>query len=154
MNPSSYMYPDAKRPLDGQTFVVPDSTSCPGYNHYPKGLENLDTYARRVGAERILDNMMHRDVVILLGEKDTRVDDPYLDLGCAADMQGAERLERGLNYISHMETFPQYSHKKNFDTVPKLGHGGDLMINSPQARKWIFGNRTPGVSNPDSAQAQ
>jgi pimeloyl-ACP methyl ester carboxylesterase len=139
MDPSSYMYPDAKRPLTDKTFGIPDTAGCPDYNHYPKGLENLNPYARAAGADRIVNNMLHRAIFILLGAEDTRTDDPNLDISCAANLEGAFRLERGMNFFAYIRTFPGYEDKKNFLIVPDSGHSGEMMINSDEARRVIYG---------------
>ncbi|TWJ04754.1 hypothetical protein JN11_00475 [Mucilaginibacter frigoritolerans] len=138
MDPSSYMYLDGRRPLADKTFGVPDTSGCPEYNNYPKGLLKLNTYANTIGAENIKRNVMQRDIVILLGEKDTRTDDPNLDVTCSGNLQGRFRLERGLNYVSYLSCFPGYTHKGNYNVVAGSGHNGDTMINSDEAKKWIF----------------
>jgi hypothetical protein len=140
MDPSSYMYPDGKRPLGDKTFGLPDPSTCPEYNHYPKGLEELNTYARTAGADKIRYNMLHRDIVILLGAEDTRTDDPNLDVTCAANLEGPYRLERGKQFFAYISSWPEYGDKKNFAIVPNSGHNGDKMINSDEAVHWIFTN--------------
>jgi pimeloyl-ACP methyl ester carboxylesterase len=139
MNPSSYMYPDNKRPTSNGDYEVPDSSGCPGYNHYPKGLDLLSDYAKVLGPERILHNMLTRDIIILLGSDDTRMDDPDLDKSCASNLQGRFRLERGLYFIGLITSFPEYGNKKNFSVVAGVDHNGDQIINSEEARKWMFG---------------
>jgi len=137
INPAFYMYPDNKRPIGKLTYMVPDITACPVYNRYPRGLVDLNTYAKATGAARILDNMVHRDIVFLLGEDDTREEE--LDVSCGANLQGPERLDRGANYITYIMSFPGYPYKKNYDIVSGSGHNPDKMINSSEAKKWVFG---------------
>jgi hypothetical protein len=138
MNPSSYLYPDAKRPTSDGSFVVPDSTVCPEYNHYPKGLTGLNAYAEAAGADRILANMLHRDIFLLLGGDDTDIDDPDLDTSCAGNMQGPFRLARGISFMGYISNFPGYGDKKNLAIVRGVGHSGTL-IESDEAIRWIFG---------------
>jgi pimeloyl-ACP methyl ester carboxylesterase len=138
MNPSSYLYPDDQRPLPDGSFGLPDTAACPQYNHYPKGLIRLNNYAQASGADRIRHNMLQRDIVILLGGDDTRTDDPDLDITCWANVQGRFRLERGMLFIAHIRSFPEYGSKQNFSIVPGVGHEGD-MIGTPEALHWIFG---------------
>jgi len=137
MNPSSYLYPDNLRPAQDGSFVVPDSSACPGYNRYPKGLTELNTYARAAGPERILQNMLERDIVFLLGGDDTNMEDPDLDVSCAGNLQGKYRLVRGMYYIGHISSFPGYGGKKSFSIIRGVGHEGD-MISTAEARKWVF----------------
>jgi pimeloyl-ACP methyl ester carboxylesterase len=139
MDPSSFMYPDDKRPLGNKTYSIPDTSGCPGYNRYPKGLTALNSYAKALGADHIRQNILKRDIIILLGENDTRTDDPNLDVSCAANLQGPYRLERGLNYVAYLATFAEYGHKVNYNIVPGSGHDGKKMINSSEAKKWIYG---------------
>jgi pimeloyl-ACP methyl ester carboxylesterase len=139
MDPSSYMYPDERRLLSNNRCAVPDTSGCPEYNRYPKGLEQLNTYARAMGAANIRRNILHRDIIFLLGEKDVRTDALNLDITCAANLQGAFRLERGLNYVAYLNTFPEYGDRKKYDIIPDTGHNGDKIINSGAARKWIYG---------------
>jgi pimeloyl-ACP methyl ester carboxylesterase len=140
MDPSSYLYPDGRRPLGDHTFGLPDSSACPEYNHYPKGLEDLNTYAQTAGADKIRYNMLHRDIVTLLGAKDTRTDDPNLDVTCAANLEGPYRLERGIQFFAYISSWPEYGNKKNLAIVADSGHNGDKMINSDEAIHWIFTN--------------
>ncbi len=137
MNPSSYLYPDNKRPDADGNFIVPDSTGCEDYNRYPKGLTELNTYAQAAGADRIVHNIMQRDIVILVGSEDTRIDDPDLDVSCAGNFQGKIRLVRALYYIACISSYPEYGGKKNYNIVRGYSHEGD-MIGSDEAIKWIF----------------
>lgn len=138
MNPSSYLYPDNKRPDGNGDFVVPDSNGCMEYNRYPKGLTGLNAYAQITGPDRIVRQMLQRDIVILVGGEDTRIDDPDLDVSCQANLQGQFRLQRALYFIAHIASFPEYGVKKNYNIVKGYSHEGD-MIGSNEAIKWIFG---------------
>lgn len=137
MNPSSYLYPDDKRPLNNSVYGIPDTTVCPQYNLYPKGLLELNTYAQAVGADRIRYNMLHRSIVLILGNNDTQTDDPDLDMSCIAEVQGRFRLERGVFFIAHVKTLPGYAQTMNFSIVPGIAHEGDI-INTPEALYWIY----------------
>ncbi len=139
MNPSSYMYLDARRPDADGTFVVPDSTGCGQYNRYPKGLTELSDYAQAMGADRIRQNMLTRDIVILLGGDDTDDADRDLDTTCAAELQGNARLPRGLNFFNYLSSFLEYGQKKNCDVIAKLGHSGGFILSSDKGKKWVFG---------------
>jgi hypothetical protein len=66
------------------------------------------------------------------------MDDPDLDVSCAANLQGKFRLVRGMYYIGHISSFPGYGGKKNFSIIRGVGHEGD-MISTTEARKWLFG---------------
>jgi hypothetical protein len=139
MNPSSYMYPDANRPLGDSVYGIPDSSLCPDYNLYPKGIRRLNDYAQRMGADKIVSNRMNRDIVFLFGGEDISTEDPNLDKSCAADMEGRYRLERGMFFVTYLNTLPAYGSKKRYDIVPNSAHSDHDMINSEQARNLIFG---------------
>lgn len=138
MNPSSYMYLDERRPTYNGNFAVPDTTGCGGYNRYPKGLEQLSDYALAIGADRIHTNMLTRDIVILLGGDDTDDADKDLDVTCAAELQGSERLARGLNFFNYLSSFAEYGQKKNCTVVKKIRHSGKGLLNSDEGKKWLF----------------
>jgi hypothetical protein len=138
MNPSSYMYPDARRPTSTGNFVIPDTTGCDGYNRYPKGLEELSDYALAMGADRIRKNMLTRDIVILLGGDDTDDADKDLDVSCAAELQGIARLERGLSFFHYLSSFAEYGQKKNCNVIRGVRHSGKYILNSDEGKKWLF----------------
>lgn len=140
MNPSSYLYLDTRRPVLSakNEFAVPDSGLCPGYNQYPKGLERLNRYAADIGPTFIKQNMLHRDIMFLLGGDDVRMDDPELDVSCNANLEGRYRLERGLNFMAYLHNFPEYKRNNAFAVVAGVAHDAKRMIASKEARKWIF----------------
>jgi hypothetical protein len=138
MNPSSYLYLDERRPAANGNFAVPDSTGCGGYNRYPKGLEELSDYALATGADRIRKNMLTRDIVILLGGDDTDDADRDLDVTCAAELQGNERLSRGLNFFNYLSSFAEYGQKKNCNVIRRVRHNGKEILNSDEGKKWLF----------------
>jgi hypothetical protein len=103
-NPSSYVYLNNERRVQGTTdqFAVPQ-TFCK-FNDYKYGLENLNSYMSDIGVEQILTQYSKRDIIYMLGEEDIDPDDSTLDKSCEAMYQGNHRLERGIifyNYINH-----------------------------------------------------
>ncbi len=138
MDPSSYMYPDGKRPVAKKTYLQPNVNDCPEYDLYPKGLNNLNTYAQAIGSSIILHNIFSRAIFVLLGENDTNTEDPNLDVSCAANLQGPNRLERGIRYSEYLKQFPKYGAKTNYSIVGGTGHSSSKMINSSEAKNWIF----------------
>jgi hypothetical protein len=69
-NPSAYLWPGPERPYE-DGFVRPDTTACPGWNDWPYGLANRNTYARGADDAGIRRQLTTRDVRILLGDADT-----------------------------------------------------------------------------------
>ena len=141
MNPSSYVYLDDRRPIktgDKLTFARPDTTGCNDFNTYPKGFENLNPYAEKVGGETIKKQFLSRDVVFLLGGNDVDMTDPNLDKTCSGNMQGRFRLERGLFFYEYVQTFSKNGKIHRMEVVPNVAHSGDKMINDVIAQKYLF----------------
>ena len=149
-NPSSYLYLDARR-FSGDRFVVPDRAAidaCPDYDTYKYGLDGLYAYLRSVGPELLRTQYGERDVAYLLGEHD---DDPAatsLDTRCAAQLQGAHRLERGQRYhtsLAHLYGASIHD-RHTLTTIPGAAHGARGIYTSPQGRAALFG---PDAKAPD-----
>lgn len=131
-NPSSYLYLSPERPVDED---LPDS--CPGYDEYKYGLQDLNDYLGAVTADRIREQYIGRRVTYLLGEEDVE-QGGSLDTSCAARAQGEHRLERGRAYFSTIEArFPAAPHTELL--VPGVGHDHEEMFNSAQGVDAIFG---------------
>lgn len=108
-NPSSYLYFNKERVVEGtqDKFAVPSlevMASCPDFNDYKYGLDDLNSYMEAVGVSRIREQYKKREVIYLLGKLDSDPDHPQLDKSCPAMLQGRHRLERGkiyYNYLKH-----------------------------------------------------
>ena len=85
-NPSSYAYPDAKRPAMARP--------CVNFNMWPYGFENRRGYAARESASQLVKQLIARPTTYLLGELDV-LHNVQFDASCAAMAQGATRLARG-----------------------------------------------------------
>lgn len=134
-NPSSYAYFSPQRP------VAFDVASCPGFNDWKYGMQNLPIYARERGAQQLEQAYVARDITYLLGQKDTDPNHPALDKSCEAQTQGAYRLIRGHNYFDYLrQRHPQLRQK--LVEVPGVGHDGDRMFTSPEGQKALF-NQAP-----------
>ena len=143
-NPSTYLYMDSSR----RTGTSPDTfgalsageiTAAPTYNDYKYGLDNLNTYGNTVGAAQIQTQFASRNVLYLLGSGDT-LTDSSLDKSASAYAQGNHRYERGLvhyNYLGSYYGATVYDAHK-IAVVPDIGHDGRSMINSGQARLYLF----------------
>lgn len=136
-NPSSFVYLDERRPVTGSVvdFSVPQ-TGC-AYNRYKYGLESRNPYMNRLRVDAIREQYRSRITTYLAGEEDTDVDDPNLDTSCAADWQGAHRLQRATAYANYMQLFyPGEGHR--LVPVPGVGHSSTSMFRSPEGRASIF----------------
>ena len=130
-NPSSYAYFSPQRP------VPFDTASCPSFNDWKYGMQNLPDYVGERGAQQLEQAYVSRDITYLLGQQDTDPNHPALDKGCEAETQGAYRLIRGHNYFDYLkQRHPQLSHK--LVEVPGVGHDGDKMFTSPEGEKVLF----------------
>lgn len=130
-NPSSYAYFSPQRP------VRFDAASCPGFDNWKYGLQQLPDYARGQSTEQLEQAYVSRTVTYLLGQQDTDPNHPALDKSCEAEAQGAYRLIRGHNYFDYLkQRHPQLSHR--LVEVPGVGHNGDGMLTSPEGQKALF----------------
>ncbi|WP_395610445.1 alpha/beta hydrolase [Pseudomonas sp. B22129] len=130
-NPSSYAYFTPQRP------VKFDVASCPGFNDWKYGMQNLPDYAKGQSAQQLEQAYVSRDVTYLLGQQDTDPNHPALDKSCEAETQGPYRLIRGHNYFDYLKArHPQLAHK--LVEVPGVGHNGDGMFTSPEGEKVLF----------------
>lgn len=131
-NPSSYAYFTPQRP------VKFDVASCPGFNDWKYGLQNLPDYAKGQSAQQLEQVYASRNITYLLGQQDTDPNHPALDKSCEAETQGAYRLIRGHNYFDYLkQRHPQLTQK--LVEVPGVGHDGDKMFTSPEGEKVLFG---------------
>ena len=108
-NPSSMVYMDAKRRVAGSVdqFAVPGSENCSGYDDYKYGLGgNLNSFIKSIGgANQVRAQFPSRDVRYLLGENDNNLNSSSLDKSCAANLQGQQRLERGIIFYNYIRDF-------------------------------------------------
>jgi hypothetical protein len=86
------------------------------------GLGKLNTYASKVGADKIKQNYLARNVVVLCATGDTGSD--QLDMSSGAMQQGANRYERAINFVAHLK---------------KLGH-------TRLKYEWYPGNHGPNLT--------
>jgi hypothetical protein len=142
MNPSTYLYLDNRRPVKtetGLTFLKPDTSGCPSFNDYPRGMDKLNPYASNVGVEKIKQQFLKRDITYILGEKDVNMNDSSLDKTCEGNMQGRFRLERGQFYFEYIQLYSPKKKIHQIAVVPDVAHDGDKMVNSKAARWHLFG---------------
>ena len=147
MNPSSYMYLDAKRLPKGATcsengtctgpFQVESAAEgCPSYNQYRYGIENLAGYLGRTTGGEIRKRFPKKDVVYLVGEKDVDRNDPSLDKSCESMKQGAFRRERGTIFWNYMKSLYKAGH--GFGIAPGCAHNGGCMLASGPGLRALF----------------
>jgi pimeloyl-ACP methyl ester carboxylesterase len=147
MNPSSYMYLDAKRLRKGATcsgdgtctgpFQVEGAADgCASYNQYRFGMENRAGYMAQATDGQILKRFPNKDLVYLVGENDVDRNDPSLDKSCEAMKQGAFRRERGTVFWNYMKSL--YAARHGFAVAPGCAHNGACMLASEPGLHALF----------------
>ncbi|HSJ23329.1 MAG TPA: hypothetical protein VK929_01510 [Longimicrobiales bacterium] len=133
-NPSTYLYLGPERP-HGDSFAVPDTAACPGWNDWHYGLSGLNSYMDAVPAATVTANLSQRDVHILIGDGDTG--SAQLDVSCGANLQGAHRFERGRLLVRYMDyRFPGHGHAE--EIVPDVAHSSRGMFTSTAGARALF----------------
>jgi pimeloyl-ACP methyl ester carboxylesterase len=110
-------------------YTMPDMET-----RFPYGLEGTAV------TPETLAPIFRRDFVVLLGEKDTKRDDPNLRKTPEADAQGPNRLERGKRFyeVSRAQaTTLRAPYRWQLRTVPNAGHSNQQM--SETAARLLFG---------------
>jgi hypothetical protein len=143
-NPSCYIYFDAKRWVEGTSYVfqVPSAeqiAACPDYDDYKYGLNNLNPYMN-IGPDVLRDQYSSRNVVYLLGGNDTDPNSYYLDKTCPAMLEGSQRLERGIVYYNHLiDHFGSViTATQTVSIVPGVGHDEYGMFTSQCGKFHIY----------------
>ncbi|MDJ0724855.1 MAG: hypothetical protein QNJ38_07065 [Prochloraceae cyanobacterium] len=142
LNPSSYLYLDNKRAIEGSLnkfeILAPSvQHNCPNYNKYKYGLSNPYHYLKQTAPENIIKQYARRDVIYLLGSQDNNPNSPYLAKSCQAMLQGRNRLERGIIFYNYLADFYGYQPHKQI-IISGVGHNSQKMFNSDAAKSILF----------------
>jgi hypothetical protein len=135
-NPSTYMYLNNYRPSRTEWYIP--STSCK-YNSYKNGLEHIRSwsYMKSLSDSTVVQQYTNRNVIYLMGERDTSTDAPDLEKDCGANLQGSQRYKRAQNFYKFMQKFfPTNRHL--FFSIPGVGHSQYYVYNSPQGIETIY----------------
>lgn len=153
-NPGTYLYVNSERAEDttGENFAIPNAAAvaaCPGYDEYKYGLLGLNSYLGTAGEASLRDRLESREVIYLLGDRDTGV--AGLDLSCEAMMQGTNRFERGSLYYEYLAHFfgVSVTTQHTLSVVPGIGHSSTAIFESPVGLAALSGVPTtavPGLS--------
>jgi hypothetical protein len=137
-NSSSYPYLDPIRfhvDSEGEMLITSREVlvSCPGYNKYKYGLEELYGYAETLSLQIIRTRLLTRPVMFVLGMADSDRD-WGLDKSCEADVQGENRYERGLLYRRHLKAFAKSPPKSRhiWLEIPEVGHEATEIFTHPR----------------------
>jgi len=134
-NPSSYLYFGNARPKP----LAPDDKPCHAVDHWPYGFEGrLPAYVQVTPAQAEA-TYVAQDLVYLLGTDDVDPRHPELDKSCAAETQGATRLERGRAYFAALRASEGGLASQRIVEVPGVGHHGRAMFTSAAGVAVLFG---------------
>ncbi len=144
-NPSSYVYFNAERHVAGSVsnFEIPSNSviqSCPNYNNYKYGMDNLNSYMTDVGVETLKAQYQQRSVIYLLGELDNNPNSSGLDKSCSAMLQGEHRLRRGIIYFNYLKHVfgNSIANLHNKHTITGVGHSSTGIFASDCGGYYLF----------------
>lgn len=144
--PSTHTYLTAERAvnLDEEPWEFAELSpqkieACPNFNDYGYGLEALESwpYMKKVGADLMKERYRMREVVYFHGVED--VLKKHLARSCGANLQGANRYQRGRTYFAYINhLYGSGNHRHSFVEVPGVGHDHARMWASSQGLHVIF----------------
>jgi hypothetical protein len=132
-NPSTYLYFDHERPV-----AVPDVT---GINRWRYGFDDPPAYVEGTPRQS-LRRYVARDVTLVLGSQDRDGSALLLEVSAAAMVQGANRLERGINYDRYIHKLAREAGLATGHQLIELdgvGHAAGEVLSAPQIRSIMFG---------------
>ena len=132
-NPSTYLYFNEERPV-----TVPDVT---GINRWRYGFDCAPAYVDS-GPVESLERYLARDVTIVLGAEDRDNGALLLEVSAAAMAQGANRLERGINYNRYIHKLAREQGLAATHQVIELdgvGHAASDVLAAAPTREIMFG---------------
>ena len=143
-NPSSYAYFSADRPEPAI------AASCPGYNAWKYGMDERPPYLADKSAAALERGYVGREVIYLLGTRDTDPNHSALDKSCMGRAQGPYRYARGHAYVEAMAKRDNGTPKHKVWDVEGVGHNGDKMLTSACGLAALF--ELPGCGQSAAAR--
>lgn len=134
-NPSSNAYLDGNRPVSGGGVQPFNEASCPGYDHWPYGIQQRTGYAARLTDGQLKQQLVARPVTYMAGELDTRPVSNF-DSSCPAMAQGQNRFVRGKAYTDYIRQ--SFGAHPVFMIIPRCGHNGRCMFTADSALPVLF----------------
>lgn len=134
-SPSSYLYFDARRPVEGG-FAQTVEGDCPGVDRYRYGLQALPAYLDSgLDSRQLFQRYARRDITYLVGARDNDPGHPLLDRSCAAMAQGDNRLQRQRNYLAYERQLSrdwQVPLTREHGEIPGVGHGAKALYQAKE----------------------
>jgi hypothetical protein len=140
-NPSSFLYFSDERLTGGGLFASFHGTDCQDFNHWRYGTEKPPPYVSDSRTETWQSREVayaKADVIYLLGSEDVDPEQRDLDTSCAAEAQGATRLDRGFAYYRYLRLRHPQAFGQRLWVVKAVAHNGERMIDSSCGRSAIF----------------
>ena len=135
-SPSSYLYMNDERRIEGTVdqFAVP--SGCSGYNDYKYGLDDLNNYMSTAGSDSIRIRYSRREVIYLIGGSDNEG-----TTDCQSMAQGNHRYERSIIYFNYLQYYfsSEILGRHQHAIIPNIGHDSYNIFNSACGRKALFG---------------
>ena len=135
-SPSSYLYMNDERRIEGTVdqFAVP--SGCSGYNDYKYGLDDLNNYMSTTGSDSIRIRYSRREVIYLIGGSDNEG-----TTDCQSMAQGNHRYERSIIYFNYLQYYfsSEILGRHQHAIIPNIGHDSYNIFNSACGRKALFG---------------
>ena len=135
-SPSSYLYMNGERRIEGTVdqFAVP--SGCSGYNDYKYGLDDLNNYMSIAGTDSIRIRYSRREVIYLIGGSDNEG-----TTDCQSMAQGNHRYERSIIYFNYLQYYFSSGILETHQhaIIPNIDHDSYNIFNSACGRKALFG---------------
>ncbi len=137
--PSSYLYLSDVRPDGLGGFSVPvTASSCPTYNDYKFGLNNLSVtnYMDLVGSSELINRYGQARITYIIGSNDTDPLDSSMDQDCESELQGAYRVSRMQNFYDYLELIyaADVYNRHKMEIVDGYAHESQYIFGSTQGR--------------------
>ena len=107
-------------------------------------MDERPAYAAKSSPADLEKDYARRDVIYLLGAKDTNPNHPALDKSCEAEAQGPHRFARGHAYFDYIRNRNQSGFNHRIHDVAGVGHQGGKMLKSACGLAALFGNGSCG----------
>ena len=134
---------------------TPDPAACPRYDRWKYGVADLPV---SLGRDAATARAQYRaaDLAYLAGALDSGpgrgTADKLLDHGCAAQLQGAYRLQRAQGYAAYDQQVLQPAQRRRLTVVPGCAHDVGCVLPSNAARPVLFDSARQARMHPQPPQ--
>jgi hypothetical protein len=141
--PSSYLYFDTNRMVEGQSnhFATPNLPHQK-YNRWKYGLDKLYAVFKRnsVTPKMFREQYKNANVTYLVGSRDNNPNHRTLDKKIAAKLQGETRLQRAKIYYNYLQFYfgKSITLKQKLYIIEGVGHSGKKLISSSEGQKALL----------------